>query len=234
MNETNWTKVINRLLHTKKSMLEEDSEITIMDHYDSISPNASQPFSTITPSYNPLLEIPFDVRDSILNDYYENGMTSIAQKYVEEYLIKEKRYNDIQEFFNSIYFYACRTDKRSLAYNIILVLSQIEYCFLGEWASILAVAATRNKYLDVIEQGVRCFENWESIDACSFLKECSFSEQWLQEYADEVCLNIMEAENSNYVLSKEDYTWEVAFSGNAARSDLEGYRSRYSSSRFKN
>ena len=80
---------------------------------------------------------------------------------------------------------------------------------LDSWASSLAVAATRSSYIDVQELGIRCFENWENRNACEFLYKCSFSEKWLQEYANEVCRYIL-GEDAEGVLFEENFTWQMA------------------------
>lgn len=233
MNESKWLNSINLLLREKDNVSTSITVDNLALYCDSMRASSSHSYLDELVDDNPLVVFPFEIRESITNDYYENGMASIAQKYIETIFVEQKRIRELQDLFNHLYFYSTKNDKRVLSFNTILILSQIDYCYLGDWASILAVSATRNKYLEVIEQGVRCFENWENKDACSFLKECSFKETWLQDYADEVYINVMEADDNHNVLFKENYTWKMAFSGDNSISKFEQYRSRYGSIRIK-
>ena len=183
---------------------------------------------------NPLYMLPFNIRESINSEFYEPGMSSMAQQYIETIYLSDGKGNDLQKLFNDIYFFAVKKDKHVLAYNIIVVLSQIPYKYLGSWACTLAMAATRNKYMDVVELGVRCFENWENKDACSFLKQCNFSELWLQKYANEVCTYVEEEGQEDSVLFEKDYTWQMARGGSDSIGNIERYTSGYSSSRVQN
>lgn len=175
---------------------------------------------------NPLLRLPFYVRESITTDFYEPGKVSLMEKYILEKLINNRVY--LQQLMNDLFKLSTRKQSHILSYNTIVVLSQLPYEMLGSWADALAISATRSPYLDVAEIGVRCFENWEDKSACEYLKGCRFEEPWLQEYANEVCAYIEEAEITENVLPTEDYTWQMASRGNDSTSDLEGYTSRYS------
>ena len=178
---------------------------------------------------NPLLIFPFSIRENITSEFYEAGMSSMAQQYIEATYCCSNKNNELQKIFNDIYFYAVKKNKHTLAYNIIVILSQIPYKYLGKWASTLAMAATRNRYIDVIELGVRCFENWESKDACDFLKQCSFSETWLQKYADEVCEYVEKEGIIDNVLLEKNYAWKMASGVSDSTSNIAGYSSRYGS-----
>ena len=176
------------------------------------------------PPLNPLLSFPFDVRQDITSQYYETGKTSLTQKYFED--IPEQR--NVMEFIQEIYFFAVRKKNHMLAWNIMVVVSQLPYKRLGNQASVLALAATRNKHLDIVEIAIRCFENWEDRHACVFLANSSFEERWLQDYAAEVCEYVMEEDSTN-VLPKKGYSWEMAKRELFASGNFEGYRSRYCS-----
>lgn len=156
-------------------------------------------------SYNPLRILPFEIRMDLTSNYYETGRTSLTQEFFSKTAEKE----DIVPLLQKIYYFAVKRDNHMLIWNIMVVLSQIPYTLLGEGAAILALAATRTKYMDVIEMGIRCYENWEDKEACTFLDANSFSEKWLQEYAEEVCAYVREEGVVN-VLSEKDYSWKMA------------------------
>lgn len=178
----------------------------------------------------PLVWLSADVRDSVTSEFYETGQYSPLQRFVEDHLLDHPDF--LQEFFNSLFHYAVRVDSRVLTWNTIVVLSQIPYMYLGKWADMIAVTATRSPYMDIQEMGIRCFENWEDGDACVFLNNCSFSEKWLQDYADEVCDYIKSEGKKINVLSQKNYPWEMAERSGFAASNTERYRSGYSTSGF--
>lgn len=177
---------------------------------------------------NPLLKIPFEIRMDLEASYFETGKTSLSQRYFTERAEKSDIMPDIQE----MYFYAVRNSNHKLAWNLIVMLSQIQYKLLGNTAAILAMSATRNPYKDVVEMGIRCYENWEDKIACEFLKQSVFEEEWLQEYADEVCSYVMEEGESN-VLFEKNHTWEMA-DNQYTTSNAGRHRGGYSSSRISN
>lgn len=177
---------------------------------------------------NPLLKIPFEIRMDLEASYFETGKTSLSQRYFTERAEKSDIMPDIQE----MYFYAVKNNNHKLAWNLIVMLSQIQYKLLGNTAAILAMSATRNPYKDVVEMGIRCYENWEDKSACEFLKQSVFEEEWLQEYADDVCSYVMEEGESN-VLFEKNHTWEMA-DNQYTTSNAGGYRGGYSSSRISN
>ncbi len=176
---------------------------------------------------SPLLWLPSDIRESVATEFYDTGQYSTLQRFIDENLLEYPGL--LQKFFNSLFHYAVRIDSHVITWNTIVVLSQTPYEYLGNWADMIAVTATRSPYMDIQEMGIRCFENWEDIDACTFLENCTFSEKWLQEYADEVCKYIKTEGKKTYVLSQKNYPWEMAEGRGSAGSFPERRGSRYSS-----
>lgn len=173
---------------------------------------------------NPLLSFPFDVRQDITTQYYETGKTSLTQKYFENTINQR----NVMKLIQDTYFYAVSKNNHMLAWNIMVVVSQLPYDRLGNSASVLALAATRNKNMDIVEIAIRCFENWEDKNACIFLAQSSFEEHWLQNYADEVCEYIMEEDNKN-VLPKKSYSWEMVKREFFTANNFGRHTSRYCS-----
>ncbi len=158
---------------------------------------------------NPLLFLPEDVRNNVLEEYYEPGYLSSLQRHFMNVINNNGSGNELQKIINDLYQYAVRIRSHILAHNVMLALSQLPANSLDTWASTLAIAATRNSFVDVQEIGVRCFENWEDKKACEFLKKCKFKEKWLQEYADDVCDYVLGKDDEG-VLSKKDIKREMA------------------------
>lgn len=211
-------------------IISESSTTTTMNRLEATE-SASVRVPEATDENNPLNQLPFDVQDSITTEFYETGRSSMMQKYIEDSMVNYP--NHMQKLFNDLYHYAVRLDRHILAWNVLVVLSQIPYAKLGSWADMLAMAATRNHYLDIQEMGIRCFENWEDINAYSFLEKCSFSEEWLQEYANEVCMYLREERLTANVLPQENYSWQVARRTIDSSSNTERYSSGHSSSRIQ-
>ncbi len=172
---------------------------------------------------NALMALPYEVRESITKEFYEPGMTSVLERYILNNILYKK--NNLQNLMTGLFKYATRKNSHMLEWNTLVVLSELPYIELGDWADTLAVAATRSQFMDVVEMGVRCFENWENIEACEFLKNCKFEEKWLQEYADQVYTYVMEEGWRRNVLSTENYSWKVA---EGVRNDSENKFERYS------
>lgn len=178
---------------------------------------------------NPLLIFPFEIRENLKTESYVPGMTSLLEEYIIKYYIDAKRYNELSSLFNNVYFYSINQNEHNISYNLMVVLSHISYKYLGPWAAIIAMAATRSQFFDVQEAGIRCFENWEDKQAAVFLHNCRFSEKWLQDYADDVYLYLVEEGKNTDVLSKKNIAWEMAFGRSNIEGNIEGYRSRYGS-----
>ena len=153
-----------------------------------------------------LRSLPIEIRDDLLGAYHEEGQSSLAERYFCE---MAKQGANIAEQLQSLYFQAINMKSHILMWNDILCLCQTPLRFLGPMGPILAIAATRNNYLDLQELGVRCFEMWEDKEACRFLEGHEFSEEWLQEYADEVIEYVRKVGGTSG-LFEENISWEMA------------------------
>ena len=178
---------------------------------------------------NPILVLPYEVRESMTSEFYEPAMSSILERYILSNMIHNK--NRLQELMIGLFKYATRKNSHVIEWNTIVVLSELPYEELGDWADALALTATRSQYMDVAEIGIRCFENWENIEACEFLKNCKFEEKWLQEYANQVYAYVTKEGWRRNVLSTEDYSWEVAERiRTGSKDEFDRYSSRYGTS----
>lgn len=167
---------------------------------------SSQRTETEKPVRNTMDKLTTDVKEELLDHYFETGKSSIAQRYFE----KISASIDIVDLMQSIFFYAKSIKNHLLEWNVMVCLSQIEYRQLNDKAAVLAVAATRSENLDVQEIAIMCFENWEDKQACRFLEGMKFEESWLQEYANEVIEYVKEVGQEN-VLFEKNYAWKMAF-----------------------
>jgi len=162
-----------------------------------------------------------DITDEIISELLEEELEVGRDSHARRYLLKviEYRAGKVVEVMQKLLLHALfRNDNHRLAYNVLVLLTQLPYKKMGPPADFMALAATRSRYLDIQELGIRCFEDWENAEACCSLKNCHFAEEWLQEYADAVCAEIMGEENQG-VLSEKNRAWQVARNGSSSSSD---------------
>ncbi len=176
-----------------------NSNAVYIDNFTLVSPNGTA-LSSPT-SYYGLSVLPPDIRSDLENNYYEPGIVPSVFKYFES-LPNEILENIMQDIFID----AMRQKKHRVVWNIMVILSEFSYEQLGEWAAFLAESALKSSsYPDVVELGIRCFENWEDKKACERLRKNSFKQHWLQEYADEVCEYI--EQNGRDVTLFNNHNW---------------------------
>lgn len=63
---------------------------------------------------------------------------------------------------------------------------------LSEFAPTMALAALSNKDEEVVESGIRAFENWEEKDCLIFLESVTIKFDWLNCYLKDVILYLQE------------------------------------------
>ena len=223
--EIGWKKITSALITFVQALSDSSSS---SNQIKSVSNKSTSGVFGLFDKSCPLLQLPSEVQDNITTEFYETDSISMMRRYLEETVINKPE--RMQKMFNDLYHYAVRVNSHILAWNLMVVLSQIPYMYLGSWADMLAIAATRNPFLDIQEMGVRCFENWEDANSCAFLEQCSFSEKWLQDYANEVCAYIKGKGTTFDVLSQENYSWQMAGGKYDSASNTERYSSGYCSS----
>lgn len=175
-----------------------NSNTVYLEKYSFTSPNITVPKSI---ALYGLSNLPSDIRSDLENNYYEPGVLPPVFKYFESLSAKF-----LENIMQDICIAALREKKHRIIWNIMVILSEFPYENLGEWAAFLAEAALKSPYPDVIELGIRCFENWEDREACKRLKRNSFKESWLNDYAEEVCEYI--EKNGKNETFFTNYNWE--------------------------
>lgn len=156
-----------------------------------------------------------DITDEIISELLEEELEVGKDSHARRYLLKviEYRAGKVVDVLQNLLLQALfRNDNHRLAYNVLVLLTQLPYEKMGAAADFMALSATRAKYLDIQELGIRCFEDWENAEACKTLRNCQFAEAWLQEYADAVCAELM-GEEKQGVLSEKNRAWKMAENG---------------------
>lgn len=80
--------------------------------------------------------------------------------------------------------------------GILRVISRFEQFEISPVGETIALASLRHKNIEVIECGIRVFENWESTDNLEILENLEVKESWLKNYLNKVIEDI----KSDYVL----------------------------------
>ena len=57
---------------------------------------------------------------------------------------------------------------------------------------VISGSALIHKSVEVKEMAIRVFENWNTIESYTFLKNCSLAPKWLEDYKNDVLANIEE------------------------------------------
>lgn len=74
------------------------------------------------------------------------------------------------------------------------LLSHFQYEMVYPFGQTIAMNAFLHKNREVLEYGIKCFENWRHPDGVIKLSSLRFSTDWLQEYADKVILELNEGD----------------------------------------
>lgn len=120
------------------------------------------------------------------NIEFEFGYKTPADDYVEDAL---DRYGPFaREWLNELFLQNLE-DSQVLS-AILRVIAHFDYSQMYPQGTTMAIAATRHDNVEVQECGVRCFENWESPEAIVMLKSLKFTESWLNDYLQNVIMDI--------------------------------------------
>ncbi len=76
--------------------------------------------------------------------------------------------------------------------NILKIIGNFDKGLLKSFGIVTSGASLSHKNVEVKEMAVRVFENWNVIESYTFLKNCSLTPKWLDEYKNEVLSNIEE------------------------------------------
>lgn len=115
---------------------------------------------------------------------YKNHIEVLLENYFleNEYVTKD--------WLNEIYV-SNYSDTRFLI-NIIKIIGNLDKKILKSFGIVISGSALIHKNVEVKEMAIRVFENWNTIESYTFLKNCQLTPKWLNDYKDEVLSNIEE------------------------------------------
>lgn len=76
--------------------------------------------------------------------------------------------------------------------NILKIIGNFDKELLNSFGIVTSGSALSHKNVEVKEMAVRVFENWNTIESYTFLKNCTLTPKWLDDYKNEVLSNIEE------------------------------------------
>ncbi len=74
--------------------------------------------------------------------------------------------------------------------NILKIIGNLDKQLLKSFGIVISGSALVHKNVEVKEMAIRVFENWNTIESYTFLKNCSLVPKWLNDYKNEVLANI--------------------------------------------
>lgn len=129
----------------------------------------------------------------ILEQDFEYGCDSPADLFVRR--LMEQNSAVVKEWLNSIfieYFHDTR-----ILIGLLHIISHIDYLKINPQGPTIALAALSHIDPEVRECGIRAFENWGTADSLNILRNIKCQEKWLQEYLNQVILDLEEELEDN-------------------------------------
>ena len=116
-------------------------------------------------------------------DYKNNIELILEELFLEnEYVTKD--------WLNEIYI-SNYNDTKFLI-NILKIIGNLDKKLLKSFGVVISGSALIHKSVEVKEMAIRVFENWNTIESYTFLKNCTLTPRWLDDYKNEVLVNIEE------------------------------------------
>jgi hypothetical protein len=174
-NTKDYLQVYYNLSETKHII----SEIILESHSSSLKEEKEDLNSVLERFHN---QYTINFISIILEQDFEYGYESKADLFIENLM---KKNNIITKtWLNDIFLDYFHIPK--IIIGVLQVLSHIDYYDVIPQGPTIAVAALTHKNAEVRETGVRCFENWAAEESLSVLQNLRDSEDWLQDYINQV------------------------------------------------
>jgi len=115
---------------------------------------------------------------------YRNQIEILLEELFQENQLATK------DWLNDVYVEHFQ-DSRFLI-NILKIIGNFDKELLSSFGIVPSGAALSHKSAEVKEMAIRVFENWNTIESYTFLKNCSLTPDWLEDYKNQVLFNIEE------------------------------------------
>ncbi len=123
----------------------------------------------------------------IKNAIFEYGFKNEVDEFMSEMLSNYGAFSKqwLEELFLE------KFDSPDILCGILRTIGNFDYDTMCPHGMTMASASFSHQNLEVIECGIRCFENWENPEALKILYNLSISEEWLNNYLKDV-INCLE------------------------------------------
>lgn len=120
--------------------------------------------------------------DLILDSDFEYGIESPIDLFIQSQM-QENRLAT-KSWLNSVFVE--NISNPIILIGILRVISRLSYYEVLPEGQMIALAALSHKDTEVVECGVRAFENWGNLESLKILQSLSVTPSWLQDYIDKV------------------------------------------------
>jgi hypothetical protein len=124
----------------------------------------------------------------IREEIFEYGMENAADIFVQEHLKNNPFIT--KNCINSIFLK--NFANIGVTTGLLRIIAHLDYTEIEPTGPTIAVAALSHENAEVRESGIRAFENWEDISSLEYLKHIKCKEQWLQDYLEQVIIDLEE------------------------------------------
>jgi len=124
----------------------------------------------------------------IHEEIFEFGMENAADMFVQEHLKNNPFVT--KNCINSIFLK--NFANIGVTTGLLRIIAHLNYTEIEPTGPTIAVAALSHENAEVRECGIRAFENWEDISSLEYLKHIKCKEQWLQDYLEQVIIDLEE------------------------------------------
>ncbi|MEL7569792.1 MAG: hypothetical protein AAGU14_04435 [Eubacteriaceae bacterium] len=121
------------------------------------------------------------------NDIFEAGEIPESEIYFST-LINILGRNEALEILMSVYLDNFRNSHIIL--GILHIISHFKYEYMYPQGQIIALGSLQHHNISVKEFAIKAFENWGNKEAINILRGLSCDAKWLQEYVDEVIVEL--------------------------------------------
>jgi hypothetical protein len=129
---------------------------------------------------------------------FEYGYDSFADEFFRE-RFKENRLA-AKEWINQMFIE--NFGKSEIVTGILRVIAHLSYSDIAPQGPTMALAALNHQLPEVRECGVRALENWGTKECLNTLRSVSYTEQWLNNYIEQVISDLEESFSNASVSTK--------------------------------
>jgi predicted transcriptional regulator len=116
-------------------------------------------------------------------DYKNNIEFLLEELFIENEFVAKDWLNEI---------YISNYNDTKFLINILKIIGNLDKKLLKSFGIVISGSALIHKSVEVKEMAIRVFENWNTVESYTFLKNCTLTPKWLDDYKNEVLVNIEE------------------------------------------